>query len=132
MKQTIASGLAATIAILGVITPAFAATTMVPLHASSTTKTTVANSGVTNPKTAPTSKKVLLVGSVTQNSGGTLSVLVKTDSYTVTVGTATIINKAGDIITLGNIKKGDKVRVRGSAMGTEVTASSIRDVSLQK
>ncbi len=132
MKQTIASGLAATIAILGVINPAFAATPNMPLHASSTTKTTVTNSGVTNSKTTPTSKKVLLVGNVTQNSGGTLSILVKTDSYTVTVGTATIINKAGNIITLGNIKTGDKVRVRGSAMGTEVTASSIRDMSLQK
>jgi hypothetical protein len=84
-----------------------------------------------SPKTITKAKTVLLIGSVTQTSSGTLSVLVKTKTYTVTVGSTVLIySKTGKIIALSAIKSGDQIRVRGLATGTQVTATSIRDLSL--
>ena len=134
MKKIITS-IVATVAMLGMVSPAFAATTYTypPSHASSTKMVTHATTtpSTISPKTITKAKTVLLIGSVTQTSSGTLSVLVKTKTYTVTVGSTVLIySKTGKIIALSAIKSGDQIRVRGLATGTQVTATSIRDLSL--
>jgi hypothetical protein len=74
---------------------------------------------------------VLLIGSVGQNATGLLTVVVKTKTYNVTVGSTVLIySKTGKIIALTDIKTGDQIRVRGLATGTQVTATSMRDLSL--
>ena len=132
MKKIITSGAVAAVAMLGIVSPVFAATPYQPIHASSTTKMHVSSTTpITRPKITPMAKVVLLVGTVGQNSTGLLTAIVKTKTYNITVGSTVLIyNKAGKTITQSSIKTGDQIRVRGLATGTQVTATSMRDLSL--
>jgi hypothetical protein len=135
MKKVITSGVVTTIALLGIVSPAFAATTYTypPTHASSTKMVVHATTTplTTSPKTTTKAKAVLLIGTIGQNTTGLLTVLVKTKTYNVTVGSTVLIySKTGKIIALSTIKTGDQIRVRGLATGTQVTATSMRDLSL--
>jgi hypothetical protein len=134
MKRIITSGVITVLAMLGMVSPAFAATTYTypSTHASSTKiMHATTTPSTTSPKTTPKTKAVLLIGSVGQNTTGLLTVIVKTKTYNVTVGsTALIYSKTGKIIVQSDIKAGDKIRVRGLATGTQVMATSMRDLSL--
>lgn len=123
MNKVITSGIVAGVALLGMASPAFAATAATNYQSAQATSTVKAHTTA--------AKTVLLVGSVSQNTAGQLTVTVKTKTYTVSVGsTALIYNKAGKIIAQSDIKAGDQIRVRGKAVGTQVTATSLRDMSL--
>jgi hypothetical protein len=136
MKRVITSGIVIAVAILGMAAPAFATTTYQPIHASSTvtTRHATTTSLTTSPKIitpTPKAQTVLLIGSVGQNTTGLFTVVVKTKTYNVTISSTVLIyNKAGKIIALTDIKAGDQIRVRGLATGTQVTATSMRDLSL--
>jgi hypothetical protein len=123
------------LAMLGMVAPALAATTYTyqPTHASSTVMVHHATTtpSTTSPKITTKAKTVLLTGSVTQNTTGLLTVVGKIKTYNVTVGSTVLIySKTGKIIALTDIKIGDQIRVRGLATSTQVTATSMRDLSL--
>ncbi|MDD5463851.1 MAG: hypothetical protein PHP62_01780 [Candidatus Moranbacteria bacterium] len=67
--------------------------------------------------------------------------IISSDSLTITKGnktytvaiplTARILNRKWNAMPFSDIKKGDKVRVFGTVSGANITAQTIRDISLQ-
>ena len=67
---------------------------------------------------------------------------VSTDSLTITQGTKTytvatssttrVLNRQWKAINLSDIKEGDKIRVFGTVSGTNITAQTVRDITVGK
>jgi hypothetical protein len=69
-------------------------------------------------------------GQVIAIGADSLTIVRGDRTYTVFTSAATVINRKKEVITLADVKVGDRVRVRGIVTGTSVSAQSIRDISL--
>ncbi len=82
---------------------------------------------------AKTVKNKTITGKVTSVSSSSISVSSGSKKYTVDVSSKTkITDKNGKSITLSNIKKGDKVKAKGTLSGKTLDAGKVKDTTRAK
>ncbi len=69
-------------------------------------------------------------GTVSSVSGSNISLMANGTSYTVDASNAKIVRRGGAGTRMSLIMSGDTVQVQGTASGTTITATLVRDMSL--
>lgn len=76
-------------------------------------------------------KKFSYIGKVTSINGNSIVILANKNSYTVDVTNAKLLRRLGGAMNLSDIQVNDRLNVVGTRSGTNITASSVRNLSLQ-
>lgn len=76
-------------------------------------------------------KKRTIPGRIASINGAVITLTKGNKTYTVNTNTETkFLNRKWATIAIGNLKVGDKLRIRGTVLEKTITAETVRDISI--